>query len=50
MQANRQLNRGKCPVHLLSITETTLQLIKREVYATASFQVPCPSLVAKLVA
>jgi hypothetical protein len=48
MQANRQLNRGKRQIHLLLITETTLQLTNEEVDATISFQVPCPNLVAKV--
>ena len=48
MQENKQLNRGKCRVHLLLITKTTLQLINGEVDATISFQVPCPNMVAKV--
>jgi hypothetical protein len=48
MQENRQLNRGKHPIHLLLIIETTLQLTNKEVDATTSFQVPFPNLVAKV--
>ena len=48
MQANRQLNRGKHPLHLLLITEITLQITNGEGDATISFQVPCPKPVAKI--
>jgi hypothetical protein len=48
MQENRQLNRGKRPIHLLLIIETTLQLTNGEVDAPISFQVPLPNVVAKL--
>ena len=50
MQENRQLNRGKHPVDLLLIIETTLQLTNGEFDAIVSFQVPFLDLVAKVAA